>query len=109
MSAMMIRKGVPIACVILAGCAPPLPPIVKPSLKCDINPALVEHCSQPVRIQEGVTYEQLIGIAMQDRESLRICAQRQEDLADAAGICKAAIDEYNKSVADSNPKGGQPK
>jgi hypothetical protein len=105
MSAPRRKATLAALCVALAGCATPLPPVVKPSLKCEIPPAMLQPCSQPIKIGEAVTYSQIIDIVMQDRENLRLCAQRQESLAGAAGVCKSAIDEYNKSIAENNPKG----
>jgi hypothetical protein len=88
----------------LCGCAAPLPPVVKPSLTCEIPAAMLEQCTQPVRIQEGVTYKEIIDIMLQDRDNLRGCAQRQASLAGAATLCQAAVAKYNQEVAESNAR-----
>jgi hypothetical protein len=94
-------------CIIgvgLCGCAAPLPPVVKESLKCEIPAAMLERCAEPTQIQEGVTFKEIIQIMLQDRDNLRNCAQRQESLAGAATLCQTEVAKYNQEVQQSNAR-----
>jgi hypothetical protein len=99
-----MRALLPTLCVALFGCAAPLPPVVKESLKCEIPAAMLEHCAQPIKIQEGVTYKEIIEIMLQDRDNLRGCALRQENLAAATALCQAEVAKYNKDVEETNAR-----
>ena len=94
----------PTLSMAMAGCATPLPPVVEKSLNCGISPALLEPCTQPIPIQEGITYGQIIDIVSKDRENLRICAQRQESLAGAAADCQAAVAKHNQEISELNAR-----
>lgn len=97
-----IVRLLPILPIALCGCATPVPPVVKQSLKCEIPASMLEHCAQPSQIDEGASYEQVIDIAIRDRENLRICAQRQESLAETAAICQKEVAKYNQEISDIN-------
>ena len=112
MSAAMIRRVLPLLSIPIAlyGCATPLPPVVKESLKCEIPSSMLERCAPPTQIQEGVTYEQMISdVGRQDRENLRICAQRHDSLAGVASICQAEIAKYNQEVREANARNAKEK
>lgn len=99
-----MRELFPIVCIALCGCAAPLPPVVRESLRCEIPASMLEHCTEPIKIEEGITYAQIIDVVREDRENLRICVQRQESLGEAATVCKAAVDKHNQEVREINAR-----
>jgi hypothetical protein len=104
MSATAMRVLLPVLSITLSGCAPAIVPVVKQSLKCELPADMLQPCTQPDRIRDGVTYKDIIEIMVQDRDNLRRCAQRQESLAGAAALCQAEVAKYNKDVEETNAR-----
>jgi len=102
----LVVKILLVVCMAVSGCAARLPPFVTESLNCNISSDMLTPCTQPIKIQDGVTYAQIIDIVLEDRENLRKCAQRQESLAGAAMACKQATDTHNQHVKEFNAQNG---
>jgi len=85
-----------------AGCTTVVPVIPK-LVSCDIPPAqLQEACPQPGAIKPDLTYADLVGVAIADRNSLRLCAEKNRFLTQAVATCNAAIAEHNKKLDEIN-------
>jgi hypothetical protein len=104
-SAKMNKPLVCAFCIALSGCTTAVP-VVKEALKCNVDPSMLEHCTPPIEITEGITYARIIEIVKEDRSSLRFCAQRQEVLAKAVTDCNITIDQHNKEIREINARNG---
>ena len=76
------------ALAALAGCATEVPE-VKVAPTCDVPPALLAACGAPADIKVGITFGELLEVSRRDREALRECTQRHDELARAIAACKA--------------------
>ena len=92
---------------MLSACAPTLPVIVKP-VDCPVPPeALTRRCDDPRALPAlgtAVSYADLIGIALDDRNALRACAKDYQYLAGVVAECQKAIKDYNDKLVEINQK-----
>ncbi len=85
-----------------AGCTTVVP-VVPKLVACEIPPAtLQEGCAAPGAIAAGLTYGDLVGVAIADRRSLRLCAEQNRFLVQAVTACNAAIAEHNRKLDELN-------
>ena len=88
----------------LVGCAPTLPVIVKP-VDCPLPPeALTLRCDEPRVVADGLSYADLIAIAIDDRIALRACGRHDRYLAGVIQACQQAIKDYNDKLVEINQK-----
>jgi hypothetical protein len=104
---MLQRAAAPLLLGLLTGCAPTLPVIVKP-VDCPVPAeALTRRCDDPRALPAPgavVSYADLIGIGIDDRNALRRCAADYQYLAGVVAECQKAIKDYNDKLVEINQK-----
>lgn len=97
-----LRIAVAAGALAAAGCTTVVP-VVPKLVACEIPPtSLQEGCAAPGAIAAGLTYGELVGVAIADRRSLRLCAEQNRFLAQAVSACNAAIAEHNRKLDELN-------
>ncbi len=101
------RATVLLVIALVSACAPTLPVIVKP-VDCPVPAeALTRRCDDPRPIPApgaAVSYADLIGIGIDDRNALRACAKDYQYLAGVVAECQKAIKDYNDKLVEINQK-----
>ena len=104
---LLLRAAGMVTLALLTACAPTLPVIVKP-VDCPVPAeALTRRCDDPRPIPApgaGVSYADLIGIGIDDRNALRSCAKDYQYLAGVVAECQKAIKDYNDKLVEINQK-----
>jgi len=86
---------------VLAGCAHEVQVVtVDPAKKCEPAPALLQGCEDAAMLGTDISYGSLLDSYLADRQRLRTCAARRDDLAKALETCNAAIDRHNAELAE---------
>ncbi len=101
------RAAAGVVLALLTACAPTLPVIVKP-VDCPVPAeALTRRCDGPRPLPApgaAVSYADLIGIGIEDRNALRACAKDYQYLAGVVAECQKAIKDYNDKLVEINQK-----
>jgi hypothetical protein len=78
-------------------------PVVREAPQCDLSKTgLLAGCRKPAEINPGMTFDDLVGVLRQDRDSLENCALRFQDLANALATCNTVIDAHNATLRAIN-------
>jgi hypothetical protein len=77
-------------------------PVVREAPKCELTPGLLAECRKPAEIKPGMTFDDLVGVLRQDRDSLENCTTRFQDLASALATCNGVIDAHNATLRAIN-------
>src|SRR4051812_19940773 len=85
----------------LGGCCTPIP-VVPQALTCVPTTDTLAPCGAAGDIKQGITFGELITVSGQDRDTLKNCAARQEDLVKAVATCNKMIEEHNAKVREIN-------
>lgn len=85
----------------LIGCTTYVP-TVTPALKCEPPTALLQGCSAPLALKDGISYSELLVAYQADRQALQRCAVQLEALKQAVSTCNATIDSHNAELAKLN-------
>jgi hypothetical protein len=106
MKLIYLYPGLAVAAILLTGCCKTMPVIPDP-ITCPIPAALLEEsCVEPVTIEDGVTYSDLIGASINDRNSLRKCDAHDRLLKNSIRECNAALEQYKSRLQEINQKFG---
>ncbi len=90
-----------LAAVILSGCYRSVP-VINEAIPCKPRQELLRTCDLPVKIDEGITYADLLQLLQKDREHLSDCSRRYEDLVKSINACNEEIDKYNQKIREIN-------
>jgi len=90
-----------LAAVILSGCCRSVP-VIKEAIPCKPPQELSGSCDLPVKIEEGITYDELLRLVQKDREHLNTCGRRYEDLVKLINACNEEIDKHNQRIQEIN-------
>ena len=74
-------------------------PVIPDPLPCPISDAiLMESCSKPSPLPEGLTYSDLINALKEDRNALVKCAAHDQQIKSAIQNCNAELEKYKKRL-----------
>jgi hypothetical protein len=90
-----------LAAVILSGCYRSIP-VIKEAIPCKPPQELLGTCDLPVKIEEGITYADLLQLVQKDREHLATCCHRYEDLVRLINACNEEIEKHNQKIQEIN-------
>ena len=97
-----LRLAIAALALAAAGCTTVVPVIPK-LVACEIPPAQLQPgCAAPGAIAAGLTYGDLVGVAIADRRNLSLCAEQNRFLVQAVTACNAAIAEHNRKLDEVN-------
>ncbi len=90
------------ACALAACSTPVHIPVVTPGARCGLPAAMQQACVAPTRLDEGLTYADLLKAYQGDRRALQECATRQQAAVKALGTCNVEIDRLNADLVKLN-------
>jgi hypothetical protein len=90
-----------LAAVLLSGCYHHVP-VIQESALCKVPPEFLTSCDLPVKIEEGITYADLLQLVQKDREHLANCCHRYEDLVKLINACNEEIKKHNQKIQEIN-------
>ena len=104
MNTLFICSPFVIAGAVLTGCTTTVP-VINASIECPIKEQdLVVKCAAPATITAGITYQDIIRIALEDRKNLAECENNRQFLQNAINACNTAIRNHNEKVEEFNKK-----
>jgi hypothetical protein len=78
-------------------------PVVREAPQCDLTKTgLLAGCRKPAEIKPGITFDGLVDVLTQDRNSLENCALGFQDLVNALATCNTVIDAHNATLRAIN-------
>jgi hypothetical protein len=90
------------AMAALGGCGTTVA-VLPESLTCPVgNDVLDKTCDRPVALADGASFQDLLKAGIDDRNALRQCELRRQELADAMRRCNRAIDDYMVRIREIN-------
>jgi hypothetical protein len=91
-----------LASLSLCACGTTVVPVVKEAIKCEPPAGMLAACDTPSALADGVTFGGMIDVSQRDRDALRLCGARHEDLVKALADCNARIDQHNAEIRKLN-------
>jgi hypothetical protein len=97
-----LRITIALLALAAGGCTTVVPVIPK-LVACEIPPAQLQAaCAAPGPLAAGMTYSDVIGVAIADRRNLSLCAEQNRFLVQSVAACNAAIAEHNRKLDEIN-------
>ncbi len=90
-----------LAGVLLSGCCHNVG-LIQESALCQPPQELLSTCDLPVKIEEDITYADLLKLVQEDRAHLRTCGRHYEDLLKFINDCNQKIDKHNQEIRKIN-------
>ncbi len=86
----------------VAGCGNSTLTVVPHAMRCgekaDDAKKVSYECASPIPVPDGATYQMIVDIAKDDRQSLVECGINMDALKDVFKKCNQMTDEYNKEI-----------